>query len=256
MIVSYAIQRKSHALICLTPLADPKTVEGWSSDNELLLKSSTLLTKRQNDEVTFSLYNTIDYSVDRWIQDKQYVPRLLASAVVFTISYFIFSLAVRDPIPMVDELVISSVLAIVTWRTIARRDSRSALAQHRRHELKVRSSERQSVIVDELFAVEEYLDTLESYDVYTLSNALCRVGDHALPRLEHRLDEATKAEITQLLALYLRRSATQLHALASQIIALHQSKSSSPKLAGQLYQQAMNKGIDLPLLALAVALQL
>ncbi|HOE85382.1 MAG TPA: hypothetical protein PLK91_09235, partial [Sphaerochaeta sp.] len=176
MIVSYAIQRKSHALICLTPLSDPKTVETWSSDEEMVLKTSTLLTKRQNDEVTFSLYNTIDYSVDRWIQDKQYVPRLLVSAVVFTISYFIFSLAVRDPIPMIDELVISSILAIVTWRAIARRDSRSAVAQHRRHELKVRSSERQSVIVDELFALEEYLDTLESYDTFTLANALCRVG--------------------------------------------------------------------------------
>ncbi|HPY11638.1 MAG TPA: hypothetical protein PLH14_03775 [Sphaerochaeta sp.] len=256
MIVSYAIQRKSHALICLTPLSDPKTVETWSSDEEMVLKTSTLLTKRQNDEVTFSLYNTIDYSVDRWIQDKQYVPRLLVSAVVFTISYFIFSLAVRDPIPMIDELVISSILAIVTWRAIARRDSRSAVAQHRRHELKVRSSERQSVIVDELFALEEYLDTLESYDTFTLANALCRVGDHALPPLEHTLDETTKGEVTELLVLYLRRSAKQLHGLSSQIAALHRSKSSSPKLAGQLYQQTMNKGIDLPLLALAAVLQI
>lgn len=256
MIVSYAIQRKSHALICLTPLSDPKTVESWSSDEEMVLKTSTLLTKRQNDEVTFSLYNTIDYSVDRWIQDKQYVPRLLVSAVVFTISYFIFSLAVRDPIPMIDELVISSVLAIVTWRAIARRDSRSAVAQHRRHELKVRSSERQSVIVDELFALEEYLDALESYDTFTLANALCRVGDHALPPLEQTLDEATKGEITELLVLFLRRDAKQLHGLSSQIAALHQSKSSSPKLAGQLYQQAMHKGIDLPLLALAAVLQI
>ena len=256
MIVSYAIQRKSHALICLTPLSDPKSVESWSSDEEMVLKTSTLLTKRQNDEVTFSLYNTIDYSVDRWIQDKQYVPRLLVSAVVFTISYFIFSLAVRDPIPMIDELVISSVLAIVTWRTIARRDSRSAIAQHRRHELKVRSSERQSVIVDELFALEEYLDTAESYDAFTLANALCRVGDHALPPLEQKLDEATKGEITGLLVLSLRRNAKQLHGLSARIAALHQGKGSSVKLAGQLYQQAMNKGIDLPLLALAVALQI
>ncbi len=255
MMASYIIQRKAHPLICLTPLADPKNVEEWSGDQELLLKTSTLLTKRQNDEVTFSLYNTIDYSVDRWIQDKQYVPRLLASAVVFTISYFIFSLAVRDPIPMIDELVISSVLAIVTWRTIARRDSRSALAQHRRHALKVSASERRSVIVDELFALEAYLDALESYDAFTLANALCRVGEHTLPPLEHTLDETTYAEVTGLLTLFLRRSAKQLYDLASRITALHQSKASSSKLAGQLYQQAMNRGIDLPLLALAVRLQ-
>ncbi|HOE85177.1 MAG TPA: hypothetical protein PLK91_08195, partial [Sphaerochaeta sp.] len=97
---------------------------------------------------------------------------------------------------------------------------------------------------------------LESYDTFTLANALCRVGDHALPPLEHTLDEATKGEITELLVLFLRRDAKQLHGLSSQIAALYQSKSSSPKLAGQLYQQAMHKGIDLPLLALAAVLQI
>ncbi|MCK9546950.1 MAG: hypothetical protein M0Q37_00415 [Sphaerochaeta sp.] len=256
MSTSYAIQRKAHPLICLTPLSDPKNVESWASDEEVVLKTSTLLTKRQSDEVTFSLYNTIDFSVDRWIQDKQYVPRLLGSAAVFTVSYFIFSLAVRDPIPMIDELVISTVLAIVTWRTIARRDSRSALAQHRRHELKVRASERRSVIVDELFALESYLDTLESYDAFTLANALCRVGEQTLPPLEHALERETKKEVTHLLMLHLRRSAKQLHALSSQIVTLQQHNGTSPKLAGQLYHQAMNRSLDLPLLALAVSLQI
>lgn len=256
MNASYAIQRKSRPLLCLSPLIDPKSVETMESGEEIILKSSTLLTKHQSDEATFALYNTIDYSVDRWIQDKQYVPRLLVSAVVFTISYFIFSLAVRDPIPMVDELVISTVLAVVTWRTIARRDSRSAVAQHRRHELKVRASDRRVVIVDELFALEAYLDNLESYDAFSLANALCRVGEQRLPPLEHSLDSATKDEIITLLLLHLKRSDKQLHGLIIKIGQLYQSTGSLPKLAGQLYQQAMNKGLDLPLIALAVSLGL
>lgn len=256
MNASYAIQRKSRPLLCLTPLTDPKRIETIESGEEIILKSSTLLTKHQSDEATFSLYNTIDYSVDRWIQDKQYVPRMLASAVVFTISYFIFSLAVRDPIPMIDELVISAVLAVVTWRTIARRDSRSAIAQHRRHELKVRASDRRTVIVDELFALEAYLDNLESYDSFSLANGLCRVGEHTLPKLEHSLDGETKGEVTDLLLLHLRRNDTQLYGLITKITQLQQHKGSAPKLAGQLYQQAMGKGLDLPLIALAVSLTL
>lgn len=255
MNASYIIQRKNRPLICLTPLADPKSVETMQNGEEIILKSSTLLTKHQSDEATFALYNTIDYSVDRWIQDKQYVPRLLVSAVVFTISYFIFSLAVRDPIPMVDELVISSALAVVTWRTIARRDSRSAVAQHRRHELKVGASDRRTVIVDELFALEAYLDNLESYDAFSLANGLCRVGDQTLAPLEHSLDSATEAEVTDLLFLHLKRSDKPLFDLIAKITQVQQNKSSAPKLASQLYQQAMNKGLDLPLIALAVSLK-
>ncbi len=254
MNASYAIQRRSRPLICLTPLIEATNVERLQSDEEVVLKSSTLLTKRQSDEVTFALYNTIDYSVDRWIQDKQYVPRFLASALAFTVSYFIFSLAVRDPIPMVDELVISSVLAVVTWRAIARRDSRSSVAQHRRHELKVRASDRRVVIVDELFALEQYLDDVESQDVFMVANALCGVGGATLPALQHALDDQTVMEIHSLLMAHLKLHDKELFDLIAKVRQNRRRESSSAKLASQLYQKAMNKALDLALIALALAL--
>jgi hypothetical protein len=74
-------------------------MDDWKEDEEVVLKSSGMLTKNQKDEVTYALYAAIDFSVDRWIQNKQYVPRLLICALIFTASYFLLSLAIRDPIP-------------------------------------------------------------------------------------------------------------------------------------------------------------
>ncbi|MFA5447451.1 MAG: hypothetical protein WC233_04175 [Sphaerochaeta sp.] len=252
---SYALVRKDRLMLCLTPLADPKLVAQWADDDEVVLKSSALLTRRQNDEVTFSLYSTIDYSVDRWIQDKQYVPRLLISAVVFTISYFIFSLAVRDPIPMIDELIISSALAIVTWRAVARRDSRSTLAQHRRHRLKAQASDRRPEIVEGLFAVEEYLDEMASQDAYSLSRQLCHVGTARPMELKLSLDEATVTELTTLLNLYLARSNRALLQLSDRVLQARRQASKAVKLADHIYHQTMHKGLDIGLLSLVLALK-
>lgn len=252
---SYALVRKDRVMLCLTPLADPKLVAQWGDDDEVVLKSSALLTRRQNDEVTFALYNTVDYSVDRWIQDKQYVPRLLISTVVFTISYFIFSLAVRDPIPMIDELIISSALAIVTWRAVARRDSRSTLAQHRRHRLKALASDRRPKIVEGLFAIEEYIDEMANQDAYALSRQLCHVGNAKPMALKHSLDEATIREFTSLLNLYLGRNNKALLQLSERVLQARKQQSKAVKLADTIYHQTMHKGLDIGLLSLVLALK-
>jgi L-lactate permease len=254
MSTSYAIMGKGRAVICLTPLLDPAHIEQWSEGEEIIFKSSGMLTRHQVDEATLSLYHAIDFSVDRWIQDKQYVPRLLISAVVFTISYFIFSLAVRDPIPMIDELIISSGLAFVTWRSLTRRDSRSTVAQHRRQELKVRASERVQKTCQELFALEAYLDELSSFDSYVLSNALALVGETPLPDFTFEGDTALKKELSHLMSLYLSRYNKPLANVVQKVAQTQRDKHSDAKLAALLYHQAMQKGLDLPLVGLAVAL--
>src|SRR5690554_7341348 len=99
--------------------------------------ASGMLNSQQKDQATYSLFSQIDFAVDRWIQDKRYVPRLLISALVFMLSYLFFSLVVRDPIPMIDELLISSALTIFLWVTLSRRDTRSVLAQQNRQRLKM-----------------------------------------------------------------------------------------------------------------------
>ncbi len=252
---SYALVRRGRPILCLTPLLDPQVVAHADEEAEHTLRTSTMLSRQQADEVTFNLYNFIDFSVDRWIQDRFYVPRLLLSALVFTVSYFIFSLAVRDPIPMIDELIISTVLAIITWRSVAKRDRRSSLAQHRRQRLKVQASERRSEIVDELFGIEEFLDELAGRDYYTLSYSLCGVGEGKAVNFTHSVEQEMIDEMSELLPLVLRTSYKEVLRYRDQINALKGgSIKKRERLGNRLYQAAQKGEVDLPLLALALGL--
>ena len=229
-------------------------MDDWKEDEEVVLKSSGMLTKNQKDEVTYALYSAIDFSVDRWIQNKQYVPRLLLCAIIFTASYFLLSLGIRDPIPMVDEIVISAALTILGWTTLAKRDTRSSVAQRRRYELKVRSSELQEVMDQQLFALEEYLDEASKVDALSLCNALCLVSPEQIVSFsfEGQLDELT--EITKLLFLYVRVNDKALLKTAQNLLNLRRQKRNNARLAARLFHQHMQRRVDLPLLSLLVTL--
>ncbi|MGH0052543.1 MAG: hypothetical protein ACQ5SW_04045, partial [Sphaerochaetaceae bacterium] len=84
MITCYLLQRQNSENLCLSPYLDVDRVARWGEEEQVVLKSSGMLTKSQQDEVSYALYAAIDFSVDRWIQNKQYIPRLLFSALVFT----------------------------------------------------------------------------------------------------------------------------------------------------------------------------
>jgi len=41
-------------------------------------------------------------------------------ALIFTASYFLLSLAIRDPIPMIDEIAISVGLTLLGWNALGK----------------------------------------------------------------------------------------------------------------------------------------
>lgn len=229
-------------------------MDAWKEDEEVVLKSSGMLTKSQKDENTYELYSAIDFSVDRWIQNKQYIPRLLVSALAFTASYFILSLAIRDPLPMIDEIAISVGLTIFLWSALAKRDTRSSVAQRRRYELKVRASERQEVIDQQLFALEEYLEEVSKVDALSLCNYLCMVTSENPLAFSYAGDEQTLKELADLLVLHVRLYDKALYQTARKLSDLKNSKRSDVRLAARLFHQHTQRSIDLPLLALLTTL--
>jgi hypothetical protein len=50
------------------------------------------------------LYRQIDMEIRSWLTEMRFIPRFVATSVVFLLVYFILSLAIRDPIPMVVQL--------------------------------------------------------------------------------------------------------------------------------------------------------
>ncbi|MBG0767065.1 hypothetical protein [Sphaerochaeta halotolerans] len=254
MITCYLIQRQNKENLTLSPYLDINRVGHWSEDEQVVLKSSGMLTKNQRDEASYALYAAIDFSVDRWIQNKQYIPRLLISAAVFTASYFFLSLVIRDPVPMVDELLISGGLVLLAWNYLAKRDTRSSIAQRRRYELKLRCGECEQEIDEQLFAVEAFLDEASSEDSLELCNSLALVSSEPLKPISYEGSNETLKELGELLAHYLRIYNKSLYKTAVKVHNQRMQRRKNERLAARLFHQSMQKRLDIGLLALLVSL--
>jgi hypothetical protein len=73
-------------------------------------------------------YGLVDSAVRRRLSNRRFIPKFLLSSLLFFLSYFIFSYAVPDPIPVIDELVISLAIGVLTYLLLGRRDARSQKA--------------------------------------------------------------------------------------------------------------------------------
>ena len=82
------------------------------------------------------LYRLIEQSVNLWMAEKRFIPRFLFSAAVFLIAYFFASVVIRDPIPMVDELVIGLGAAVAAYLLVGKQLKNSDMATKKRIQLR------------------------------------------------------------------------------------------------------------------------
>lgn len=101
---------------------------GSAEDPAFHIYSSYLLSGREEEEFTAGLKQKISKMVDHYVQEKRYTVRLLLSSLVFLIVYFIGTLAVRDPFPILDEIIIALAASAVFWRYMKKRDTRQIMA--------------------------------------------------------------------------------------------------------------------------------
>lgn len=251
----YILRRNKGESLFLTEFGDPKDAQDWKDEDEIHWFASTGLTTHEKDDALFTLYSQIDRGVDRWIQDRRYVPRLLVSAGVFLVVYFFFSLAVRDPLPMIDELVLALGGSITVGVLMARRDKQSELAMKRRLELKQNASRSTFEILEGLSVYEAYLDTCAYFDTLDLADRLALVDGQDLPSLEIPEDQRGEwqAEFKRLLTNHFAQSDKQFHARCQRVITSREAGKPDEALAARLVKLAMHQEIDLPLVALLVA---
>jgi len=81
------------------------------------------------------LYGYIDREVKEWLSEVRFIPKFVAAAVVFLFVYFVLSLVLRDPIPMLDEFVAGMIGAVLTYTLIGKRDEQSYQASKKREKL-------------------------------------------------------------------------------------------------------------------------
>ncbi|HAK45912.1 MAG TPA: hypothetical protein DCO79_08350 [Spirochaeta sp.] len=108
------------------------------------------------------LYRLIEQAVRDWSAEKKFLPRFLISTAVFLLLYFVMSIVVRDPIPMIDEILIGFAGAVVTYIFLVKRDSDSKTATGMKVRLRTKVDE--IVFNEDNFTkdVEQYLQACET----------------------------------------------------------------------------------------------
>ncbi|MFA5570001.1 MAG: hypothetical protein ACOX0W_01020 [Sphaerochaetaceae bacterium] len=255
MAKSFIFRRFQNPSLFITPFSDVKQSGLWSDTETITWYASTGLTSQEKDDALFTLYQQYDKGVDYWIQERRYIPRLLITAFIFLILYVFFSLVVRDPIPMVDELIIATVGSLVSWRYLASKDRKSEIAERRRLVLKQNASRGTFVIDENLSVYEDYIDRCSALDPMTLANKIARFDGESLEPLHtKKIDESTHLLIQKLFIQHVKSQQHSLYEMYLQVKKVHQSGKNHELLAARLLKASHTKKIDIPLLAFLVEL--
>ncbi|WP_053335649.1 hypothetical protein [Salinispira pacifica] len=83
-----------------------------------------------------TLYGEVDREVREWMAEHRFIPRFLLSLGVFFVVFFMLSFAIRDMIPLVDELLVASAAAVTTYLVMDRKGQLSKPALERKILLK------------------------------------------------------------------------------------------------------------------------
>ncbi|MDC7225575.1 MAG: hypothetical protein PQJ61_02295 [Spirochaetales bacterium] len=161
-ITIFHIYRKDGSSIFLYPFTPKQNLIDILDSNEIAgvygreprVESLTML---RNE-----LYRLIEQSVRDWSSEKKFIPRFLLSTAVFLLLYFIMSVVIRDPIPMIDEIIVGFAGAVASYIILAKRDSDSKTATAMKVRLRTKVDE--IVFNEDNFTkdVEQYLQVCET----------------------------------------------------------------------------------------------
>ena len=78
-------------------------------------------TPKDTATIRVELYRAMEHGSRRHFLDKTYYPRLFLTAGSFIVTYLFFSLVIRDPIPLIDELILGGLAAAAVFFASERR---------------------------------------------------------------------------------------------------------------------------------------
>lgn len=132
----FHFSRKDGRFFFLDPFQDPNEVIPVIENCELI---GLYGNEPKVEAVTWfrnELYRKVEAAVKVWVAERRFIPRFLICSGLFLLSYLFLSLVVRDPLPMLDELLISLGVSIGCYIFLSRRDLSSAWSSKKRAELR------------------------------------------------------------------------------------------------------------------------
>jgi hypothetical protein len=193
------------------------------------------------------LYRQIENGVKRWLADVRFIPKFLIAAALFVVTYFFFSYVVRDPLPVIDEVVLGVAAGIGYFILQGRRDLASKQAVKKRLDLRQivdRVAFRESDFVKQ---VEEALHGIETEGAEELARRI-------VEPVRQELGEPYREEASQLIRLLesrldLHRLAREERAWRKQVEQAKPSTSASPATRRDFVRRLQSKKYDFPLYA-------
>jgi hypothetical protein len=82
------------------------------------------------------LYRQVELGVRHWMADLRFIPKFLIASGAFVAAYLFFSIVVRDPLPVIDEVVLGLAAAVASFVVLGRRDLASRQAVKKRLDLR------------------------------------------------------------------------------------------------------------------------
>lgn len=231
-----------HSLLMLSSLesiSNPEEVKQLS-----IHADGNLLSEETRREAERWLRHQAEISVSHHIQDKHYIPRLIISAFVFLLLYFFFSLTVRDPLPMLDEIVLSFAGTALVWVLMSRNDIRIAMTSKLKMDLDTVIRNAEVVEEEILFHCEEYVDRLDS-SIPELADILAHCSENTLPDFPYELPLKLKNAFEY-------HMAKEDHTLRDYYKLVRSCKGRDERLSARLIQAVTAEGLDLGLLALLI----
>lgn len=251
----YVIKDKENNFV-LTPFFKDKTIGSKESEEKVVFYTSGATNEMERDEYRLKAYNNVDNSVELWIQEKRYFPRLIVSAFTFLIVYFFMSLVLRDPIPMLDELVGSTIATVAMWLFISKKDKMGPLTNKKKLEIKREVSNAEFKELEGLSTIEAYLDNLRSLDNIDLSDRLLNVDNINLEPINFKdFDDSFVHQLRGYLNKFVFVKNPIVKTYFEKVYEKRVAESSDEILSSKLVDLDRNSKIDLPVLTLLVVLK-
>ena len=186
------------------------------------------------------LYRMIESAVKSWVLETRFLPRFLMSAAVFLLAYLFLSFVIRDPIPIVDEIVIGGALSVVAYYLLGKRDQRSSLALRKRVDL--RTAVDRIVFKEDLF-VKEVEEALQRNESEGKERVLRQMVDNA----SAKFSVSDEDDVRQMLAYLEKRFSTKDYKKQERLLSRAHNERSHEKNVEVLSRWSESREIDLSL---------
>ena len=211
---------------------------------EPVLCSASPLSDEEREEIRFLVFDDYRARTASFVQDRYYIPRLIASAAVFLFCYFFFSLAVRDSVVMIDEILISCAAAAACFVLMRRNELKKAWVCSLLDEGRKKVSALEEEVSADIAGLEAFLDQLSGlFSVSELADVLAGCSTRSLPAFDADLP----AWLTAAFSAFLKKEG---RAYKKWIRNIRKREKADTRLSALLKAACLSDGLDIYLLAL------